>query len=71
MSLTDPPPHPCPAATFRAYTDAWCNHSGLSLAQLAAILHVADRSIRAWRAGDSVVPWATAELVRRMALESA
>ena len=67
MDLSLPPPHPCPAATFNLYVQAWQDRTSLPASQLAALLHTSDRSLRAWRSGESPIPFAVAELVRRWA----
>lgn len=49
--------------------DGWqglCNQAG-GQRQAAKLLHVDERTMRRWVAGDRAGPWAAAELLRRMA----
>lgn len=56
-------PDPVPPAYIRAMAD---RVGGQRAA--ARLLHVDERTLRRWVAGDRSCPWAVAELLRRMAL---
>jgi transcriptional regulator with XRE-family HTH domain len=55
-------PDPTPPDWLRALIEG----AGITQREAARRLHVEERSIRRWLAGDRAIPWSAAELLRRL-----